>query len=187
MWKWFDVNLPVFFFFFYRLFTYGEFNCVTWTIYLSRLSSVLLHGGTVVLALSRELIKALISENCKLPDWSNSISSKALESASQSMTSGCPGLLTFSLQYLNSKNHLFHCFWKYYFCAAVWTHVLLEDMQNLHVNIYISYYYSTLLSRVHITLKTSTNISRYLYSRRSLWPVLIYKRRTWQKCIVFRK
>ena len=131
MWKWYEVNWPVVLFFCW-CFVFLPFTHV-WRVQLCHMNNllittfiVLLHGGTIVLALSRELIKALISENCKLPDWSNSISSKALESASQSITSGCPGLLPFSLQYLNSKNHLFHCFWKYYFCAAVWTYVLLE-------------------------------------------------------------
>ena len=37
-------------------------------------------------------------------------------------------------------------------------------------------YYSTSLKEVKIARKTSTNISRYLYSRRPVWPVFIYKR-----------
>ena len=37
-------------------------------------------------------------------------------------------------------------------------------------------YYSTSLKQVKITRKTSTNISRYLYSKRPVSPVFIYKR-----------
>ena len=36
-------------------------------------------------------------------------------------------------------------------------------------------YYSTSLSRVRIMLKTSTNISRYFYSRSLVWLVSVYK------------
>ena len=49
------------------------------------------------------------------------------------------------------------------------------------------FYYSTSLSEVQITLKTSTNISRYLYFRRPVWLILIYKRCTWQKIHRFPK
>ena len=52
--------------------------------------------------------------------------------------------------------------------------LLFADFEKCH----ISYYYSTALNRVQKTLKTITNISRYLYSRRPVWPVLIpHKRR----------
>ena len=39
----------------------------------------------------------------------------------------------------------------------------------------IANYYSTSLSRVRIMLKTSTNISRYFYSRSLVWLVSVYK------------
>lgn len=64
----------------------------------------------------------------------------------------------------------------------LWNGFDLADLFGFRTwSISYQFYYSTLLSRIQITPKTSTNTSLYLYSRRAVWLVLKYKCRTWQK------
>ena len=51
-------------------------------------------------------------------------------------------------------------------CRFCWCYSFLFCKRNV-----TAFYYSTAFSRVQITPKTSTNIPRYLYSRRPVWQV----------------